>query len=58
MSDKILAVLCSDLHISHRPPVARSAEPNWYDTMSDYFSQLQQLAKKWGAPVICAGDVF
>ena len=25
-----IAILCSDLHLSHRPPLARSNIPDWY----------------------------
>lgn len=59
-----IAVLCSDLHFSLRPPVARSVEPNWLATMAGYCGQLGGLAAGHSntpgnpLPVICAGDVF
>ena len=56
-SKNIAAVLCSDIHLSHRPPVARSAEPDWYEAMRRPLRELASLASKHKAPVICAGDV-
>lgn len=54
----VLAILCSDIHLSHKPPVGRSAEPNWYQAMDRQLSQLRKLQKRYKCPVICAGDVF
>ena len=54
----IAAILVADIHLSHSPPVARSAEENWYEAMARPLNQLRNLAEKWRAPVICAGDVF
>lgn len=56
-------MLCSDLHLSQRPPVARSVEPDWYSTMAGYLGQLRGLSEGHGTsgnplPVICAGDIF
>lgn len=59
-----IAMLYSDLHLSLRPPVARSAEPNWLATMANYCGQLGGLAAGHSPipgellPVICAGDIF
>ena len=50
----IVAVLCSDLHLSHRPPSART--DNWYDAMDNYLGQLCDLCKD--LPCIIAGDLF
>lgn len=58
MSKKPIAVLCSDIHLQERAPVARSAEPDWWEAMRRPISQLKRLAKKHGVPVVCAGDVF
>jgi len=61
-SEEVIAVLCSDLHLSHKPPVARSAEENWYGAMKRYLKQLDRLAGPDmllpQKPVIVAGDVF
>ena len=54
----IVAIACADLHLSHRPPIARSLEPDWYATMGNYLDQFSQLSQEQDLPVICAGDVF
>jgi len=54
----VIAVLCSDLHLSHTAPLARSSEPSWYDAMARVLGELSALAEKHNAPVICAGDIF
>ncbi len=54
---RVIAVLCSDLHISHRCPVARSAEPSWYEAQERPLAQLRQIADEHKCPVICSGDV-
>lgn len=55
---KVIAILCSDLHLSHVPPTARKAEPNWYAVMSRYLTQLRELQNKHKCHVVCAGDIF
>lgn len=55
---KVIAIFCADLHLSHTPPVARSAEPDWYAAMARPLKELRELAERYGCPVICAGDVF
>jgi hypothetical protein len=54
----VVAILCSDIHLSHKCPVARSAEPDWYMAMKRHLIQLSDLSVKYNAPIICAGDVF
>ena len=54
----VTAILCSDLHLSHTPPLARSGEPSWYDAMARALGELSGLVEKYNAPVICAGDIF
>ena len=54
----IIAILCSDLHLSHTAPVARSLEPSWYDAMARALGELNDLTEDHHAPVICAGDIF
>ncbi len=58
MSSKVIAVLCSDIHLCHTCPPARSAEPNWYDAMGRVLDQLQSIAHEHQVPILCAGDVF
>lgn len=57
MSEPI-AILCSDLHLSHRPPTARSGEKSWYAAMLRVLAEVQDVAYQFDGPVICAGDVF
>lgn len=56
--DGVVAVLCSDIHLSHKAPLIRTAEPNWYDAMARPLQQLQIIKDFYKAPIICAGDVF
>lgn len=53
-----LAILCSDIHLSHKPPIARSVEPDWYMAMMRPLDQVKQLQHDLEVPVICAGDIF
>ncbi len=58
MSD-VIALMCSDLHLGHNPPIARSAEPDWYVAMRRPLEELSNLSVKYGdCPVIIAGDIF
>ena len=52
----ILAILVSDIHLSHQRPAARAGD--WYGAMETQLAQLNQLSIRHDAPIICAGDVF
>jgi hypothetical protein len=55
----VIAILCSDLHLSIKAPVARSEEPNWFDAMKKQLRVLQKAHREHNeAPIVCAGDVF
>ena len=54
----MIAVLCSDVHLSHKPPVFRSNEPDWYEAMDRSLEQLRWLQNYFSAPVVIAGDLF
>lgn len=56
--DKVIAILCSDIHLSHKPPRARRNEPSWFDAMADSLRQLRVVSERYKAPILCAGDVF
>lgn len=57
--DMTIALLCSDIHLSHKPPLFRSSEPHWYQAMLRPLQQLSDLAASLGnPPILCAGDVF
>lgn len=53
-----LAVLCSDIHLSDRAPVARSAEPDWLEAQGRVLDQVKKLCDKDDIPLIVAGDLF
>lgn len=56
---EIIALAVADIHLSHNPPVARSAEPDWYEAMGRRLDQLRDLQREnGGVPILCAGDVF
>lgn len=51
-----IAALCSDVHLSATAPVARSAEPDWWQAQMRYLAQLKGMAGN--LPIIYAGDIF
>lgn len=51
----LIAVLCSDIHLTLQSPVCR-ADEDWREVQAGYLNQLQDLAGS--LPVICAGDIF
>lgn len=53
----MIAIFCSDIHLQHRPPAARSTE-DWYAAMKRPLDQLRELQKKHDCPIVCAGDVL
>ncbi len=54
----VIAIVASDIHLSHRPPIARSAEKSWYDAMARTLDMVQYLINKHNVPFIVAGDIF
>lgn len=56
--DPFLVVCVSDLHLSHRPPLARAREKDWYGAMRRYLRQLSSLPPSPMVPLLCCGDVF
>ena len=54
-----LALFTSDWHLSIKPPIWRSAEPNWLEATKRILDQLKELQKDLGdPPILCAGDIF
>lgn len=53
-----LAIFVADIHLSHKPPVWRSAEPDWYAAMARPLKELSDLQNKLSVPILCAGDIF
>lgn len=54
----VIAVLFSDVHLSHTPPVARAAEPNWYAAQDRVLNEVRAIIEEHNAIALCAGDVF
>ncbi len=54
----VLAIFCSDLHLSENAPPARSAEPDWLAAQGRVLDQLKGLIDEHQAVCCCAGDVF
>lgn len=57
MKNSVVAVLCSDLHLSSNQPSCR-ADDDWMEVQAGYLQQLLELANRHVVPVICAGDIF
>ena len=58
MKPKVIAILCADIHLSHKPPIWRSNEPDWYVAMARPLNEIQELQAKYKCPILCAGDIF
>ena len=56
--NKPLAIVCADIHLSMKPPTARSGEKCWFKSMWRPLNQIKQLREHWGIPVLIAGDLF
>lgn len=56
--DKVIAIFCSDLHLSAKPPLIRAEEKDWFGAMKYQLDQLSDMTEKHKAPIYCAGDVF
>ena len=54
----VVAIVCSDLHLSHRPPLCRSDELDWYAAMARPLTELKTLADLHSVPILIAGDLF
>ena len=58
MRKRVVAICCSDIHLSLKPPVARSGEEDWLTAQERALDQLGFLADNHQVPILCAGDVF
>lgn len=55
----VIAILCSDLHLSHNAPKNRAEKgKEWYEAMGRSLFELRLLQNKYDCPVLCAGDIF
>lgn len=55
MKKEVVAILCSDLHLSSLQPACR-ADKDWLATQAEYLGQLADIADE--SPILCAGDIF
>ena len=53
-----IAIACSDIHLSHTPPISRSAEPDWYGLQRRYLDEIKGICDDHGVPLLIAGDLF
>ena len=58
MKPKVIAILCADIHLSHKPPIWRSNEPDWYAAMQRPLDEISNLRLKHQCSILCAGDIF
>ena len=54
----VIAILCSDIHLSDKCPVARSMDADWFLAMKESLGELSQLQRENDCPVLFAGDLF
>jgi hypothetical protein len=57
-ADIPVAVICSDLHLCEKPPIARSSEADWFGAMQRPLMELRYYAELWRVPIFYAGDIF
>lgn len=55
---RVIAILCSDMHLSAKPPVWRSEEPDWFEAMAKPLKELSDLAFFHKCPILHSGDLF
>lgn len=55
---KVIGIATSDWHFWHTPPVWRSAEENWLETMGKYLDIIISEAYKFNCDIFMAGDMF
>ena len=49
--NKVIAILSADWHLSHHPPVWRSAEPDWYAAMQRPLEEVSTKQKQREAEI-------
>lgn len=55
---QVAAILVSDLHLQAVPPIARSAEPDWFAAMQRPLAEISTLSDEHECPILYAGDIF
>lgn len=57
-NSEVIAIFCSDPHLSLTAPPLRSREPDWFAAMGRPLSEIKALQAKYECPCYCAGDIF
>lgn len=55
---QVVAIACADIHLSHKPPIIRCPELDWYAVQRRVLKQLRSIVDKYRVPLIIAGDLF
>lgn len=58
MAKRVITIFASDIHLSSKAPIWRSAEPNWFEAQKRVLKELEELKNKYECPIFCAGDIF
>lgn len=56
--DEICLISFGDVHLSQDPPSFRCVEEDWLGVQAGYLKQVKDIAKKYGVPIVCTGDIF
>jgi DNA repair exonuclease SbcCD nuclease subunit len=56
--EEVIAIFLADIHLSLKPPIWRSAEPDWLDAQRRILAEVRELQEKHKCPIYCAGDIF
>lgn len=55
---EVIDILLADIHLSLKPPIWRSAEPDWFEAMRRPLDEVKALQDEFDCPILCAGDIF
>ena len=58
MSNKVVAILLADIHLTLNAPIWRSAEEDWLAAMKRPLDEVRALQEKHRCPILFAGDLF
>ncbi len=58
IDEKVIAILCADIHLSIKAPIWRSVEDDWFKAMTRPLGELIDLQIEHDCPILCGGDIF
>lgn len=58
MQSDVCGIVTGDWQLHHKPPIARSSEPNWYEAMLRPLREIKELASQHQCPIFCDGDLL